>query len=264
MHIANALAFLLYLSASVILVRNFVSSGQHRLPSLSAGMIALLALICHGIDIFLTMYVAGGWDLGLFTTMSIVSWLMAFIAFVIGLKILAHPGIVIYPFVALSLVFKVTLPSEQTFSLSNPAAEWHILISLAAYSLLTLSALQAIVVAIQERQLRKQRHFLLVLQKLPPLQSMETVLFQLISVGFVLLTIGLATGIVFVDDLFEQHLVHKSVLSVIAWWVFAILLWGRWHYGWRGRTAVKWTLIGFLLLALAYLGSKLVLEFLIK
>ncbi len=266
MHIANSLAFLLYLSCSVILIRNFVNSGQQNLPSLSAGMIALLALICHGIDIFLTMHVTtGGWNLGLFTTLSIASWLMAFIAFVIGLKIvIAHPGIIIYPLVALSLVFKALLPSNQMFTLSNPATEWHILISLAAYSLLTLAALQAIVLAIQERQLRKQQHFLLLLQKLPPLQSMETVLFQLITVGFVLLTIGLTTGIVFVDDLFAQHLVHKSVLSVIAWCVFAYVLWGRRRYGWRGKTAVKWTLIGFSFLALAYLGSKLVLEFLIK
>jgi ABC-type uncharacterized transport system permease subunit len=93
---------------------------------------------------------------------------------------------------------------------------------------------------------------------------METLLFQLIGVGFVLLSMALVTGAIYMENMFAQHLVHKTILSIIAWLVFATLLWGRWRFGWRGRTAIRWTLSGFALLALAYLGSKLVLEIILN
>jgi len=92
------------------------------------------------------------------------------------------------------------------------------------------------------------------------LQTMEALLFQMLAAGFVMQSLSLATGFMFVEDLFAQHLVHKTVLSILAWFVFAILLWGRWRYGWRGKTAIRWTLGGFVSLLLAYLGSKMVLE----
>ena len=67
-------------------------------------------------------------------------------------------------------------------------------------------------------------------------------------------------GVLFLEDIFAQHLVHKTVLSLTAWLVFAVLLWGRFQFGWRGRTAIRWTLSGFAVLLLAYFGSKFVLE----
>ena len=199
----------------------------------------MIALIFHGVDITLTMRSADGWDLGLFSTLSITTWLMAVIALFVGKKFnKAHPGIIIYPLVALSLILKQSLPSDSGSVLSVPALEWHILLSLAAYSLFTLAAIQAIILSIQEQQLR-QRHLAGLLSKLPPLQSMESWLFQLIMVGFLFLTLGLITGIVFLEDIFFQHLLHKTILSFIAWSVFASLLWGRRQYGWRGRNRNK-------------------------
>lgn len=265
MALANALAILLYLSCSVILIRSFVQRDQTEINTLfPINLLTLLALIFHASDIFFTMKNAEGWDLGLFSTLSIVAWLMALIALLTGLKeSRAHLGIVIYPAVMIGLALKTSLPSTQTITLSDPALEWHVLLSLAAYSLFALAALQAIILAIQERQLR-QHHINAIIGKLPPLQTMEHGLFQLINAGFILLTIGLITGAIFIEDLFIQHLLHKTVLSLIAWIVFAILLWGRWKYGWRGNTAVKWTLSGFSFLVLAYFGSKLVLEFILN
>ena len=93
---------------------------------------------------------------------------------------------------------------------------------------------------------------------------MEKTLFQLLYTGFILLTFGLVTGFLFVNDFIDQHLAHKTVFSLIAWLVFAGLLWGRRHYGWRSQTAVKWTLSGFGFLLLAYVGSTFVLEVLIR
>ena len=98
------------------------------------------------------------------------------------------------------------------------------------------------------------------IRALPPLQTMETLLFQMIGLGLALLTASLLTGTLYIEDMFAQHLVHKTILSMVAWVVFATLLWGRWRFGWRGRTAIRWTLSGFVVLLLAYIGSKLVIE----
>jgi ABC-type uncharacterized transport system permease subunit len=97
-------------------------------------------------------------------------------------------------------------------------------------------------------------------QTLPALDTLEELLFYLIKAGFVVLTISLATGMIFVNDLFGQHLAHKTLLSLFAWLIFAILLWGRWKRGWRGRVAVRLTLAGIGVLLLSYFGSKLILE----
>jgi len=89
-------------------------------------------------------------------------------------------------------------------------------------------------------------------------------MFRLIGAGFVLLTLTLLSGVLFVDNLFAQHLVHKTVLSIAAWIVFGVLLFGRWRWGWRGRRAVRLTLAGTLVLLLAFFGSKFVLELVLK
>jgi ABC-type uncharacterized transport system permease subunit len=261
--IANSLAFLLYLCCTALLIRRFVQRDQPTSVSLlPVGILTVLALIFHGADIFMTMQ--DGWVLNLFTTLSIVAWLMALAALIWGAKTPnAPPGIIIYPIVALSLILKTSLPHDEVKALVNPALEWHILLSLAAYSLFTLAAIQAIVLAVQEQQL-KQRHLAGLIRKLPPLQSMESTLFQLISSGFILLSIGLIAGVFFIDDIFAQHLAHKTFLSLIAWCVFATLLWQRWRNGLRGKTAIRWTLIGFAFLLLAYFGSRFVLEYLIN
>ena len=116
---------------------------------------------------------------------------------------------------------------------------------------------------LQERALRR-REFHAWLRALPPLIELETLLFRTIAVGFVLLTATLLTGVLFVENLFAQHLVHKTVLSVLSWLAFGALLLGRWRYGWRGATAVRWTLAAMALLVLAFFGSKFVLELVLQ
>jgi len=93
---------------------------------------------------------------------------------------------------------------------------------------------------------------------------MEALLFELIAIGFIVLSIALATGFLYLDDMFAQHLAHKTILSILAWCTFATLLWGHFHFGWRGRVAVRWTIIGFTVLMLAYFGSKFVLELMLN
>ncbi len=136
-------------------------------------------------------------------------------------------------------------------------------LSILAYSVLTIAAVQAAMIALADRQLRLKRPSF-VLRILPPLQTMEDLLFQLVWLGFILLSVGLAIGFMFVENLLGQHLAHKTVLSSLAWLVFAVLLWGRYYFGWRGGIAVRYTIGGFVALLIAFFGSKIVLELILQ
>ncbi len=112
---------------------------------------------------------------------------------------------------------------------------------------------------LQDRQL-KDGHIRGVMRLFPPMQVMESMLFDTIWLGQSLLTLAILFGFMYVDDLFAQHLVHKTVLTLVSWVIFAVLLGGRHLRGWRGRTAVRFTLAGFAVLVVAFFGSQLVLE----
>jgi ABC-type uncharacterized transport system permease subunit len=141
----------------------------------------------------------------------------------------------------------------------------HLILGMAAYSLFTIAALHALLMALLERRLHRGA-LSAPFSALPPLLTMESLLFRVIFAGFVLLTLTLATGIVFSETLFGRPLrfEHKSLFAILSWVIFAALLAGRRLYGWRGRTALRWTLAGFLTLLLAYVGSRFVLEVLLR
>ncbi|MEO9275687.1 cytochrome c biogenesis protein CcsA [Marinomonas sp. 5E14-1] len=137
----------------------------------------------------------------------------------------------------------------------------HILIASAAYSLFTAACGVGILLAIQEYQLK--HHKLKQLLRVPPLQVLEQLMFEFIWAAFVLLTITIATGFYFIEDMFAQHLAHKTFFTIMSWFVFAGLLLGRHIVGWRGQLAVKLTLSGFFLLMLGYFGSRIALQILL-
>ena len=168
--------------------------------------------------------------------------------------------IVLFPLSALT-VLVATFAPDTTPLLSHLSGGMilHISSSILAYAILTLAAIQATVLALQDHQL-KNRHTRGIIQVLPPLQLMEAMLFELLWIGVALLTIAIASGVVFIDDIFTQSLVHKTTLTIAAWLLFSTLLWGHYQLGWRSNTAVRFTLVGFGLLVLAFFGSKLVLE----
>ena len=147
----------------------------------------------------------------------------------------------------------------------------HLILAMLAYSLFTIAMLHAILMAVAERRLHKARKpapgdapdmLTGPLGGLPPLLTLERLLFRLIGTAFVLLTLTLITGIAFSETLFgtPMRLNHKTLFAVFSWATFAGLLVGRHFYGWRGRTALRWTLIGFIMLLFAYVGSRFVLE----
>ena len=172
--------------------------------------------------------------------------------------------VALFPLAALSIVVS-WLPSAagEVSTGITPGMFAHILISILAYSIMTIATIQALALALQERHL-KHHHIGGILRTLPPLQTMEQILFEMIWFGMVLLTLSLITGVVFIEDIFAQHLAHKTFFSILAWGIFAILLWGRHQLGWRSQIAARWTFGGFTALMLAYYGSKFVFEFLLS
>ena len=193
------------------------------------------------------------------------SWTIVLLLLLSSLtKPVENLGILLLPLAAVTLYLESQYPSTGFL---RQQAGWslkiHVLVSMLAYSLLTLASVQAVLVAIQDHHLR-HRHPGGFIRTLPPLQTMESLLFEMIGVGFALLTLALISGFLFLEDMFAQHLVHKTVLSILGWIVFGTLLWGRYRFGWRGRTAIIWTLSGFVILMLAYFGSKAVLELILK
>jgi len=171
-------------------------------------------------------------------------------------------GILIFPLTTLSLGFSMIWASEAVF-LSNSGAAFsaHVLISILAYSLLAIAAIQAILYVYQERQL-KSRTMPAMLLALPPLQTMEQLLFRLVTAGFILLSFTLLSGAFFSQQIFGLpfEFKHHTILAIIGWLVFAVLLVKRYRQGLRGSQAVIWVVGGFLLIQLGYFGTKLISE----
>ena len=135
----------------------------------------------------------------------------------------------------------------------------HVLISLFAYGLLTVGAIVALYALVQDQRLRSAR-LSPINQLFAPLETTEKLLFGVTSTGFTILLLAIFSGLAFVENLFAQHLVHKTVLSLVALTLFGVLLAGRRFAGWRGKRAVYLYLGGFITLGLAYFGSRYILE----
>jgi ABC-type uncharacterized transport system permease subunit len=257
LHALALFAIALYLAAAAGLARPLVSAGQP-LGKTAIGVAGIAVLVHAGI--LLGMH-RGALDLHFFAALSLVACAMSALTLLVNL--LARPvvaaGVIVFPLSALMLgLDSLFAASTQPESLGWQI-ELHAAIAVLAFSVLAIAAVLAVLLAIQERALR-HRHFGRWLRALPPLTLTEALLFRLIVIGFVLLSATLLTGGLFVDNLFGQHLVHKTVLSIVAWLVFGALLYGRWRHGWRGRQAVNLTLIGMGMLLLAFFGTKAVLE----
>lgn len=202
-----------------------------------------------------------GLNFGFFNAMSLMMWLIALLVTIASFsKPLENLGIAAFPVAALAVLMEMIFPSTRIL-LPDEAHDlrFHILISIMAYSLLTIAAIQASLLAVQNQYLRN-KHPGGFIRALPPLETMESLLFQLIGLGFVFMSLALATGAIYLEDMFEQHLVHKTVLALVSWGLLGILLWGRWRFGWRGKTAIRWTISAFIILLLSYFGTKLVME----
>jgi len=227
--------------------------------------IGLVAVLLHAFTLYHGILTVAGLNLGLFNAVSLIAWIIALLLVASSLtKPVENLGIVFLPLAALSIALSIAFPSNHLVA-ANSGRELHIhiLLSMLAYSMLSLAAMQAVLLAIQNHHLHSRQPGGFI-RSLPPLQTMETLLFEMIWVGFFLLTMALSSGFMFLDDMFAQKVSHKTVRGLVSWIVFGTLLWGRHRYGWRGQTAIIWTLSGFAVLMVGYVGSKVVLEFILE
>ena len=251
--------FLLYTVSAWAMLR---SVKQPRLEPL-AWILILVALIGHSDVIMLMMRVNARFSIGLLEALSLLGWTLAVLACLVSIdKQNRVLGAILMLSAAVGAALGTGLGGVGR-SYAEATLGWeltaHILLSMAAAALLFAAAVTAILLVILDRRLRTRRIADLS-SALPPLDALEKIMFRLVAAGFGLLTLALITGFVFVTNLFTQNLVQKTALSLIAWALFGVLLIGRIRFGWRGRSAVQWTLSGFGVLAVAYFGVKFVLE----
>jgi len=240
---------------------------SQRTPKHLASLVLLfIGLSLHAYILLPDLITPYGVDFNLFNVLSLTSWLMLTLSFffstyrpVIALNLLAIPVAT-----AGLLAGALWQAPYQPLTQIGHGLEWHIVFSLAAYCVLLMAAIQAILLKVQIRELKHTSERRIWVKMLPPLQTMESLLFDMLLLGFVLLTGALWLGAISVDNMMAQHLVHKTVFSVLSWLIFGILLIGRWRMGWRGPRAVTFTLWGFAFLLLGFLGSKFVLEVVLK
>jgi ABC-type uncharacterized transport system permease subunit len=225
-----------------------------------AWILSLAAIVAHSDALVYTMRTHGPFSIGLPEAISLLAWTLAVLACLISIE---RQNRVLGALLLASAALGAAVTGTGHTYAEATAPGWeltaHILLSMGAAALLFAAAVTALLLVFLDRRLRTRRIADLP-SVLPPLDALERVMFRLIGSGFVLLTLSLFTGFVFVTNLFAQHLFQKTVLSLIAWVIFGVLLMGRIRFGWRGRSAVGWTLSGFGMLALAYFGAKFVLE----
>jgi ABC-type uncharacterized transport system permease subunit len=223
----------------------------------------LIALLAHAVSLRMAVFDGDTMRFGFAVAISVILWLAialywieSFYARMDGLQVLALPVAAIGAL--MPVFFREAHVLEHA---GSPGFRLHFLMAMLAYSLFTLAALHASLMAVVERGLHRGRISPL-LTGLPPLLTMEALLFRLIHVAFLLLTLTLISGIFFSEALFGKALSfnHKTLFAIISWLIFAALLTGRHLRGWRGRIALRWTLAGFAALLLAYIGSRFVLE----
>lgn len=261
MLVSGIAAILLYLASFAYLAATIARTRPNRWIVLALG---LAAFVLHALTSAQQTFVVDGFDFSLMRVSSIIF-------LTINLMVLlssAHRPVFslllpLQPLTALVLGASLILDSSmEPWRTLPPAMGFHVIVSILAYSMLTLSVFQALLVGYQNVQLH-HRHPGGLVRALPPLQSMEALLFEIIWAGFLLLTIALVSGFLYNDNFFARNVLHKAVFSMVAWLVYATLLWGHHSKGWRGMVAIRWTAGGFLALALAYWGSKLVIEYIL-
>lgn len=259
----NFLALTLYLAAGILIAQRLIS-GRPATYGAKLGTLSLAfgAAILHAAVLYSGLQLDAGLNLALTAAFSLVAWIVAVLFIAVSLfRPLDSLGILVMPYAGLTVLATWWWPTQHPIALSSQWQAAHIIVSLLAYSLLTLAAVQSLMLLAQEREL-KHRHPGGFIRALPPMETTETLMFRMLDLGFVLLTLTVVSGAVFAEAVFGKpfRFTHHTVLALCAWAVYGVLLLGRWRYGWRGRAAIRWTLGGFVLLLLAYFGSKFVLE----
>jgi len=268
-YVINAL---LYAAIGAMLVRGMgrqpaPAPGASRGSPHPAHFLVLIPLVLHTSLLARAMFSNGEMYMSVGTALSTIVWLSVLIYW-LGNFFYRLEGVhaLVIPVAAIGVLMPALLPAVKPLpNASMPFFRLHLVISMLAYSFFTIASLHVLLMAVLEKRLHAGTLPPL-LRGLPPLLAMERLLFRIIAAGFILLTLSLASGMIFSEELFGKPLQvsHKVIFGILAWLIFGTLLLGRLRWGWRGRTAQRWTLAGFLVLLLAYIGSKFVLEVVLR
>jgi ABC-type uncharacterized transport system permease subunit len=227
-----------------------------------------VALVIHAILLYQRVVPGEGLDLGVANAISMLVWLTLAIYW---LGSLVYPGVagvigLVAPAALVAVILQAVIPTRHIVSYGgDPLFALHFAIAMLAYALFIVATVHALLMLAEEKWLHRGvlPPFL---RTLPPLLEMEALLFRIVLGAFILLTLTLVSGVFFSEQLFGKPLKtsHKTVFGFISWFIFGGLLAGHYFRGWRGRTAVRWTIAGFIALLLAYIGSKVVLELVLQ
>lgn len=248
-------------------------AGCAFLPSTQRVPIALgtaIGWLLHGGALWADVIAPGSLRLGFAVMLSATLWVSVG-AYWLENRNFALDGLrpIVLPCAAVAVVLPALFPGNVVpLEGKSPLFSWHIAISILAYSTLTIAAFHAVLMVLQESRLHtrpaaiRNGWFAAAIDRLPALLTMEKLLFRLIGFGFVLLTLTVLSGVVFSEQLFGKAFKwdHKIIFTMLSWGLFGLLLAGRKWRGWRGKTALSFTLTGFATLLLAYVGSRFVLE----
>ncbi len=236
-------------------------------PAGIAKILIWLGIMLHAAALFDAMFLEEGWNIGFSHTSSLIGWLTLLSYVVLGndARLTRLAALYLAPLAIVAALLPTLLPSEHVVVYGGWAFRLHIGVAIAGYALFTVAALHALLMLFLEKRLQSGTLNSFDRQ-LPPLMRVEKLLFRLLFAAFVLLTITLISGVFFSEAVYGKAftVTYKTVFAAISWLIFGGLLLGHWLAGWRGKTAVRWTLIGFVMLLLGYAGSKFVLEFILK
>jgi ABC-type uncharacterized transport system permease subunit len=256
---------LFYLAALIYAICAFLPARYR--TAISAG--TLLGWLVHGGALWADMVLPGSLRLGFAVVLSATLWISVAAYWLENRNFsLDSLRVLVLPCAAVAVVLPALFPGSLVALHDKPGLYgWHIAVAIMAYSSLTIAAFHAVLMAVQEASLHtpaggRPGRFAAMIERLPALLTMERLLFRLIAFGFSLLTLTVLSGIVFSEELFGRAMKwdHKTIFTMLSWILFGLLLAGRHWRGWRGRTALSFTLSGFATLLLAYVGSRFVME----
>jgi len=253
--VISLIAMALYLVTA--LKQFFVLRGQLAHSKAWLNRLGFPAVVLYAYLLHLWIDVGPGQNLTFFNMFSLTVWLASLLILIVSMKRQVQSMVlIVFPIAALSIVLvNLFAGSYVVETKSNPAQLFHILFSIITVTVLFLAALQAIILAVQVHQLRSHQRKG-IWQKLPALETMETILFQIIWLGFILLTLLILSSFYSYGPTILQHMFDKFMLVSLAWGVFGLLLFGRHIWGWRGRRAIYFTLFGVGILTITYFSSQ--------
>lgn len=256
----SIIAIILYTTATTLQIAVY----QGKIPQRSklALLMGILAVAAHGAGLWQQFIDPAGINFGIFTAQTLICLIISLIVTLFAIvKPVHNSKLIIFPVTILSIILALNTEHGHRFvDKSATGLLIHAAFSIVAYAVFLLASVQAGLLFAQNKQLKHHLTGRLV-KALPPLQTTEAILFEMIWAGLIMLTLAIVSGGFFVDDLFAQKIAHKTIFTLLSWVLFAVLLVARKFWGWRGLRAAKITIFGFLLLMLGYLGSNIVIEF---